>query len=182
MAKHQRQRFTERRRLAQLRAQQACRDKRIKITEEIKALARKEVGKISKRELWLIGSALYWAEGTKQKEWNVSQCVQFGNTDPNVIRIYLVWLMKVCKIPIKNIKFEIYIHRTADAEKAKVYWSKITGFSLNNFQAIIWKKHKVKTKRNINKNYYGLLKIRLLKSTNFNRTITGWTEGIYRGI
>src|SRR3989344_2585685 len=43
---------------------------RITLTKEIKDKARAEIGKLSERELWLIGIALYWAEGSKEKEYN----------------------------------------------------------------------------------------------------------------
>jgi len=179
LAKHQKQKFTERRRLAQLKAQQACREKRINITENIKLLARKEIKRISNRELKLIGIALYWAEGAKQKEWNVSQDVRFSNSDPLMIKLFLIWLKRICKISNERIKFEIYIHKTGDEKKAKKYWSRITGFPISELQKIIWKKHRIRTKRkNINKDYYGLLRVCIRKSTNFNRKIIGWIEGI----
>lgn len=105
VAKRYKQRLTEKRRQAQFKAQQACREKRIKITEEIKFLARNEIGKISKRELWLIGTALYWGEGTKQGIRNVSARVTFSNSDPKMIRIFLRWLMVCCNIQKKDISF-----------------------------------------------------------------------------
>lgn len=185
MAKRQKQRLTEKRRAAQFKAQQAWRDKRIKLTEEIKSKAREEINKISKRELWLIGTALYWAEGSKQKEWNVSQGVRFSNSDPMMIKLFLFWLKEICDISDKDIRFEIYLHKNSknDCEKIKKYWSKITKFPLFKFQGIIWKKHKIKTiRKNIKEGYYGLLRIVVLKSTNFNRKILGWIEGIIKDI
>jgi len=44
------------------------RDERIALTKQIKDKARKEVGKLSKRELWLIGVVLYLAKGSKEKD------------------------------------------------------------------------------------------------------------------
>src|SRR3989344_1983843 len=45
----------------------ALKAERIKRTKSITNEAISEVGELSSRELWLIGTALYWAEGTKQK-------------------------------------------------------------------------------------------------------------------
>ena len=47
-----------------------------------------EVGEITTRELWLIGTALYWAEGSKQRIKALSQGVKFTNSDPYMIKVF----------------------------------------------------------------------------------------------
>jgi len=155
------------------------REKRLLKTEQIKEGAIKEIGKISKREFWLIGIALYWAEGSKQKKYNPSVRVIFGNSDSKMVRFYLKWLKNFCNIKDEDINFSIYLHETANGKRAQRYWSKITNFPLNRFSNIIWKRHKIKTRRkNVNLDYHGLLRIIVKKSTNLNRKIQGWIEGI----
>jgi hypothetical protein len=179
LAKRQKQRLSEKKRAGQLKGAQTKREQRILLSEKIKSEAAKEVGKISKRELWLIGIALYWAEGTKQKESNPSQKVRFINSDPLMIKLFLKWLTEICSIPLENLNFEIYIHETANIEKAKKYWSNVLNLPIIKFQKVRLKKHKIKTNRkSINKNYYGLLAINVKRSTNLNRKIMGWIEGI----
>ncbi|TSC52605.1 MAG: hypothetical protein LiPW39_558 [Parcubacteria group bacterium LiPW_39] len=181
LAKKQKQRLSEKRRLAQIKAQQACRAKRVKITEEIKSIAKGEVGLLNERELWLIGAALYWAEGSKQKANNVSARVAFSNSDPQMLKLFLEWLRRCCKILPQDIIFSIYLHETATERKSEIqrYWAETTGFPLNQFNKIVWKKNKINTRRkNIGENYYGLLRITVHKSTNLNRKIAGWIEGI----
>ena len=183
LAKKQRQRLTEKRLNVLLRGAKAKKDQRLILTKEIKDKAKKEIGELSKRELWLIGTALYWAEGSKQKEHNVSQVVKFSNSDPLMIRIFLRWLKNICKISKSEIYFRIALHETAINKLAKVqkYWANITGFSINNFGKIDWKKNKINTKRkNIGYKYNGLLNIYIRSSTNLNRKIEGWIEGIYK--
>lgn len=179
LAKRQKQRLTEKKLNAMKLGWEACRQKRLRTTEEIKTKARNEIGKLSNRELWLIGIALYWAEGTKQKENNPSQKVRFSNSDPLMIKVFFRWLRKICKIPLRDLGFEIYIHETADIEEAKKYWSCILNLSVKNFQKIRLKKHKINTKRrNIGNKYHGLLAITVKRSTNLNRKIQGWINGI----
>lgn len=181
LAKRQKQRLTEKRLAAALRGAMKRRNQRLVITKEIKEKARQEIGKISNRELWLIGTALYWAEGAKQKEHNVSQSVKFSNLDPEAIKVFLKWLQDICEIPKEDIHFRISLHETAMSKLNAVqkYWTDITGFPINNFQKIDWKKHKINTKRkNIGKKYFGLLNIYVRKSTNLNRKIAGWIESI----
>jgi hypothetical protein len=179
LAKRQKQRLTEKRRIAQIKAQQTCRDNRIKTTKEIKLLAKKEIQKLSRKELWLIGVALYWAEGSKQKETNVSQEVSLGNSDPNVVKIFLKWLMEICLVQKKAIHVRLYIHRIGNEKRALNYWSKVTKIPTKKFQKTVFKKHNVKTNRKVdNRQYFGLLDVGVRRSTNLNRKIAGWIEGI----
>ena len=179
LAKIQKQRLTKKRLAGALRGALARRNQRLAITKEIKTKAKNEIKKISKRELWFLGVALYWAEGSKQKEHLVSHSVQLGNSDSRLIKLFLKWLLEICKISLENIDFEIYIHETANIKEAKKYWARILNLPEKRFKKVRLKKHKIKTKRkNVGKSYHGLLRIRVKKSTNLNRKIAGWIEGI----
>ncbi len=181
LAKKQKQRLTEKKLAAALRGAKTRNDYRLAITKEIKNKARHEIGDMSKRDLWFIGTALYWAEGAKQKEHNISQIVKFSNSDPKMIKIFLGWLQNICSISKSEISFRIALHETAINKLAKVqeYWSNITGFPINHFQKIDWKRNKINTRRkNVGDNYYGLLNVYIKNSTNLNRKIEGWIEGI----
>jgi len=180
LSKKQEQRLTEKKLAAMKRGWEACRRKRVVLTKKIKDEAKEGVGKLNRRNLWLIGTALYWAEGAKEKSKGTQ--VSLGNSDPNLIKIYLKWIQKACKIPRKDIYFRIYLHETSTNKLRKVqkYWAEVVGYPVNNFQKVTWKKHKINTHRkNIGKNYYGLLEVRIKKSTDLNRKIAGWIEGIY---
>ena len=65
---------------------------------EIQAINSKKIGKLSKRELTLVGAGLYWAEGTKKDRWQL----QFSNSVPFMIKLMMVFFRKICKIPEKN--------------------------------------------------------------------------------
>ena len=98
-----------------------------------------------------------------------------------MIKIFLKWLYEICKIPKSEINFRIRLHETARHKLKKVqqYWSKTTGFPIEDFQRITWKKNRIKTNRkNVGKDYFGLLIVSVKKSINLNRRIQGWTEGI----
>ena len=177
LAKKQRQRLTEKRLTALLKGAKAKKDQRLALTKEIKSRARKEVGKLSKRELWLIGTALYWAEGAKAKQWNVSVGLKFNNSDPTMIIFFLKWLKEICFVSPQDIIYELYIHKTANWKNARKYWSKIISIPPQKIR-IYFKHNKIQTKRkNIGNDYYGLIMVRVKKSTNLNRKITGWIEG-----
>lgn len=178
LAKKQRQRLTEKKLAAMKRGWEACHKKRLDITEIIKNKARSDIGKISKRELWLMGTMLYWAEGAKEKKWNSGASLKFSNSDPTMIIFFLKWLKEICLISPQDIIYELYIHETANWKSAVRYWSKIISIPSPKIR-VYFKHNKINTKRkNIGKDYHGLIMIRVKRSTNLNRKITGWTEGI----
>ena len=183
LAKKQKQRLTDKKKAAQQKGAEARRRQRIEITKEIKDKSRKEIEKISNKELWLIGIALYWAEGEKEKMCRSGTSTSFANSDPKMVRVYLKWLKECCGIAKNDIKFRIYLHETAaeKIEKVQKHWAKTTNSQLDKLEKISWKKNKIKTNRvNIEENYNGLLQIRVKRSVNLNRKISGWIEGIYK--
>lgn len=180
VAKRHQQRFTEKRRAAQQKAQQASRNKRVTRETEIIKTAQEEIGRINRREFWLIGAALYWAEGSKQKANIVSQKVSFNNSDPKMILLFDKWLKEVCCRKQDEIIYSLYIHKTGDLERARKFW----GCLLNTtIERMYFKNHTPKTKRKYNQDtYFGLLRIEVRKSTDLNRRIKGWNIGISEGL
>jgi hypothetical protein len=159
----------------------SLREARIKKAKIIVDNARNRIGNITRKELWLIGSVLYWAEGSKQKEHDPSKQVIFSNSDPTMIKVFLKWLEKPLGIPRDRIVFEIYIHETYQKSKRALatYWSRATGFPTSRFGTVYYKKNKVHSyRKNRGANYHGVLRITVVKSTDLNREITGWISGI----
>lgn len=185
LSKRQKQRLTLKRLEAAKRGADKKRNQRLTITREIKEKAKAEISRMNfnRNALWLMGIMLYWAEGTKEKEKGRSTGVKFSNSDPLMIKLFLKWLREICNIPSNHIKYELYIHENSanNLDGARKYWSSSLGVKLSNFHAVYFKKHNIiSRRRNIGKDYYGQLNIRILKSTLLNRRIAGWIEGIVR--
>lgn len=179
LAKSQKQKLTDKKLAGMKRGWEACHAKKLFITQKIKSEAKKEIGKLTERELWLIGISLYWAEGAKEKDKAVG--IKLSNSDPLMIRLFIKWLLEICEISKENIYFEIYLHDSVKHREVEVreYWEKITGFSTEYFRKIRWKKNKIKTKRkNIGEKYFGLININVRKGVSLNRKIQGWISGI----
>ncbi|KKR20132.1 MAG: hypothetical protein UT50_C0021G0010 [Candidatus Moranbacteria bacterium GW2011_GWA2_39_41] len=180
IAKPQTQKLTLRRKLAQIKASETCRNIRIEKEKDIIELAKQEIGNISKKELKLIGAILYWAEGSKQKKHNVSQRVSFGNYDPKMVLLFDRWLREICCLDTKDLVYCIYIHKTADKEKARLFWEKLLKVRI---EKIYFKTHNPKTNRkNVDDDYNGLLRIDVSRSTDLNRKINGWIQGIIENL
>jgi hypothetical protein len=179
LSKKQKQRLTEKKLLSALWGAEKRKQTRIDITQEIKNKAKREISNLTKRDLFMIGIALYWAEGHKEKDRG--SLVRFGNSDSKMIRIFLKWLREVCEIDNKDISFRIYLHEVAERklDEVKQYWANVTRFPKESFQKVTWKRNKINTNRkNKGENYYGLLSVYVKNSVNLNRKIQGWIEGI----
>jgi hypothetical protein len=187
MVKEVKQFFTEKRRLASLRGGQAKRRQRIERSNKIFNLAEGEIGKLSKRELWLIGTALYWAEGSKEKEGRPGSGINFSNSDPEMIILFLKWLTEIVGVKKEEIGCEIYTHDIFHDEVGRFqkFWSQKTGLPISYFKTVYFKRNKINTKRkNIGDLYNGQLRVKVYRSSSLNRQVTGWIRGInkYWGI
>lgn len=180
LAKSQKQRLTKKRKESALRGAHARHETRI---SEVKALEHSglaEIGKISDRELWLIGTALYWAEGSKQYDHSPSTGVTFNNSDSRMAVVFLRWLEQM-KIPTSSIGFELYVHeiRKPDILSFKCWWAQELNVPLSKLDRVYFKKGNPKTKRkNVADLYHGLIRIKVNSSTVLNRKINGWVHGI----
>ncbi|MFY9227961.1 MAG: hypothetical protein WAO28_01380 [Candidatus Microsaccharimonas sp.] len=155
----------ERRRLSRLKNEGSRRDLLI-------SAARKEVTKLSLRELWLMGTMLYWAEGGKTQ-----RMVRFSNGDPRMIIIMMQFFRLVCKVPESKFRGYIHIHPHLDHLKAERYWSSITRIPSGQF----FKTYRIQNKSSQNTRDTlpnGVLDIYVLDVTIFYK-ITGWADGIF---
>ncbi len=185
LAQPQKQRISLKRIVAQKKGAAARHIQRVKTQEAIYAEAIKDIEKLSKREFWLLGVALYWGEGSKEKEWSPGSSVNFMNSDPNMISFIIRWFREFLHVKKENIIFSIFIHENSKhrIEEVKKKWADATGFEVKDFEKVFYKKHLVKSKRrNQGDLYYGCLKVRVKASSSLLRQITGWMRGIYRQV
>ncbi len=181
LSKKQKQRLTEKKLASAKRGGLAKRSQRLVRVEKIISESEKDIKVLSKRELWLIGVCLYWAEGSKEKEGRPGSGVQFMNHDPLMVKLFLQWLINICKIEKERIGFDIYIHeyRKPNIKNVIKFWSSNTGFPIASFGHIYYKKNKLNPNRkNIGDKYFGGVKVRVTASSELNRKIRGWVSGI----
>lgn len=185
LAKKQKQLLTAKKLAAGLRGGLARKNQRIKLVENITNISRKEIGKLSDRELWLIGVALYWAEGTKSKIYNPSMGIVFTNSDYQMVQIFVNWLKYCCGVKNDWLFYEIYIHESCRDKIQQVikFWSLKLQTSESNLQTIRYKKNKINTKRkNVGDLYNGCLRVKVRASSTLNRKIVGLIEGITQNL
>lgn len=110
---------------------------------------------INEEKLKLAGIMLYWGEGTK---WSGNRTVEFVNSDPHMIRIFMRFLREVCGVDENKLRVLLYCHANQSVGSLQKYWSGITEISLKKFT-----KPYIRTEFNddkIGKMEYGLIHVR----------------------
>lgn len=181
LSKKQVQKITQKRIDGQKKGADAQKNKRIRTQKEIIESAQDDIKSISKRELWLIGIALYWAEGSKEKEYRTSSRTAFSNSDPRMILIFIRWVKECLNISMDNVYADLYIHESHmdNVETVIDKWSDILQLPRTFIRHTYFKNNKINTKRkNTGVLYIGLLRVNIRSSSDLNRKITGWINGV----
>jgi len=139
-------------------------------------LAKKDIKHISQRDLFLIGTCLYWAEGSKTKR----SVVEFSNSDPRLIKIMMKFFKNICNVPKERFRGHIHLHPHLDPAGAEEYWNKISGIPLGQFFKTS-QQHNKASKNKKDSLPYGTFSIYVC-STELFLKIMGWMDGIYQNI
>ena len=147
--------------------------------DAIRKTSRKEVSELMKNNLFVSGISLYWAEGYKKgangSRW---KCVDFANSDPEMILVMMKFFRKICNIPIGKIRAQVIAHENVDIESAVKYWSKHTGISIDRFIKTTLPKQRISKNKRKNSNLtHGTLHIRI-NDVGFFFRIIGWIDGL----
>lgn len=138
--------------------------------------AKNELGKLSKRDRFIAGIALYSGEGFKNDGKG-----GFANSDPILIKFMSGWFQEFCHLPVQKLRGAIWIHQGLDDIVAKQFWSELTGIPEGQFHKTYVAKDK-KDSRKIRKNIhqFGVFAIRFSDSDK-QRKIIGWISALLGG-
>lgn len=140
----------------------------------IQDIESRKIKNISNKELWLLGTALYWAEGSKRERWQV----RFTNSDPDMIRFIMRYFRNICNIKEEKFRLTLQIRPNVSEEKARRYWCNITKVSPSQFHKTLVAVSKTsKNKREPKRLPYGTLRISISDVSSVNK-IKGWLKGL----
>lgn len=151
----------------------------------VRAEARKEITILSKYELLLMGVALYWAEGYKKLlikngRERTSHTIGFTNSDPEMVRLFLRFLIEILEIPKSKISVSVRLFNHMNKESVLKYWRGITNLEEKNFQKPLFVISKSSLgKRPYNRLPYGTIQLVVGDTRKFHK-IMGWIEGVQK--
>ena len=82
----------------------------------------------AENDLKITGIMLYWGEGAK-----TSGSVKLANSDPGMIKVFLLFLRNICGAEEKRIKMIIHMYPDQDKTFLQEFWSSVTGIGPENF-------------------------------------------------
>ena len=89
----------------------------------------KDVGKVSQRDLFMLGLGLFIGEGSKS-----SQSVCFVNSNPQVVKFIISWFIGILGLSHKNIAIRLHIYPDCDESSSIKFWSQTIGIPARQFQ------------------------------------------------
>lgn len=132
--------------------------------------AKAHISTLTRHELLLVGTALYWGEGGKTGRG----MARLANSDPAIIRMTMRFFKEVCNVPL--IKFRGHVHTFShlNAKNAEAYWSEVSGIPRTQFFKT-YSKPSVASKGKKDSTPYGTFQIYVC-DTKVLLTIKGWIE------
>ena len=83
--------------------------------------------------LFGLGLGLFWGEGTKRSPHSV----RLGNTDPDLIKVFVIFLIKFFKIKKSKLRFGLQLFNDISEDEAKKFWMKKLSISDKQFYKTI---------------------------------------------
>lgn len=149
-----------------------------------KRSAKKELGKLTKRDLWFLGIGLYWGEGDKFS----NEGIRIMNSDPEIIKAMIKWFREICGLTTENFVLTIHAYPDNNIPKEINYWSKITGIPKEQFNKTQIDRRTNKSKKKKRKLPHGTIRLAIKSNGKkefgvfLHRRIMGWIEAILKQI
>lgn len=93
----------------------------------------KKPATMKEAELFGLGVGLYWGEGTKSNKTSV----RLGNTDPYLVKHFILFLDKICGIKRKKLKFGLQVFSDMRPNQARSFWQRAINAHRDQFQKVI---------------------------------------------
>jgi len=132
-------------------------------------LATREINSLSRRDFLIAGVSLYWAEGSKTDK------LSFVNSDSTMVKFMFDWFKEFMSVRDEDFMPRIFINETHRPRIRKVilYWSKLLTLPIVQFGNPILLKGRPKKIYENHDSYYGMLSLRIHRSTNLKYHVLG---------
>lgn len=146
-------------------------EKRKELTDKLRREGKSEIGVVTKRDRFIAGIIMYFAEGDKG-----DKSVTFCNSDPRAIKFMMRWFREFCNVVESKFRCSIYLHDNLDEAKAKSFWSDLIKIPLSQFRKTYFVKNNPKRLRKT-KHSFGVFRI-TISDVNLQRKMLGWIDGV----
>ena len=101
-----------------------------------------EFEKLKYHPLFIAGVMAYWGEGDKVSRFGA----RIANTDPAMIRLFVIFLRDVCQIKLDKIRAGILVYPDLNEKLCREFWIERSGLKDSNFMrsTVIQGRHKTR--------------------------------------
>lgn len=138
---------------------------------------RNTINKLTEHELLLIGTALYWGEGTKANTSSSPETLAFTNSDSQMIKVFMRFLREIFNIKDEKIRAGIHIYKSINISEAKKFWSRITNLPQDRFYIVQQISRASKGKKSIKLLPFGTVVIKVNNRLLFHK-MRGMIDGL----
>lgn len=156
-------------------------NKRLSAIKSAEVFGESLIKKISKRELLLIATALYWSEGSKSER---TSGFIFVNSDPEMILLMKLFLVNILNIPKQDIVCSIQINRIHE-KRIKIvlnFWKKLLNLPDSQFRKPYYVNTKVNKVYQNYENYYGICRLIMKRGMNLKYKMLGLIKAMKNDI
>ena len=158
-----------------------------KRAKDIRTEAIREIPVLSKRDLLLIGTALYWAEGYKRLKVIGGREVTahptaLTNSDPEIVSTFVTFLKEVLGVVEEKIVVEMRLFKHIDPDEAIAYWMDATKLPRSQFRKPLYPVSSAsRGKRPKNRLPYGTVQV-IVSDTKLFYRVMGFIDGLKDGL
>lgn len=129
---------------------------------------------LTKRELFITGVALYWAEGNRKSR------LGFINSDPAMIQLMYRWFKEIMEVPEQDFMPRIFINaiHKPRINTVMAFWSRLLHLPLSQFGNPVFIKRVPRKMYENYDQYHGLLAIHTRRSTELKYRILGLIDAL----
>lgn len=145
-----------------------------------KQIAKEDIGRITQRDLFMLGLGVYIGEGSKTQD-----IIRLVNTDHRVIKLFIQWLCSM-GYSYKNFTIRLHLYPDSNIHEANLFWSVKTKIPLSQFQKECIDVRMNKDRKRNGKHPYGTAHVTVRSNgkkehgVEFSRKIGAWMEEVLK--
>jgi len=157
------------------------RNQRLNSIYDASITAKKDIGTLNKRDLFMMGLGIYIGEGTK-----THNIVRIANSDPVIIKFMIKWFKEICGLGNENMMIRIHLYPDNNLEESENFWSKEVKLPRKNFFTSYIDTRKNKKKLKVGKSVHGTAHLCIKSSGKkefgvlLSRKICAWINEVLR--
>jgi len=145
--------------------------KRREAVRKLRRIAEDRLPSLVSDPIWLAGTVLYWAEGSKTRNQ-----LRLANTDPNALRLFISWVRGYLD-PEASFSIQLHLHHGNDELAAREHWRRELGLRTANFHRTYVKPRGTGHRKNHLP--HGVRTVKVRRCGDMWQTAMAWVEALH---